>query len=245
MSGYRKRKTVLGKKRRAKSSYSAPAAKRARLMPASYRQSMRLGRNMLGIGRSHWANLVYCDSGEFNSASGSGIGPFNFYSVRLNSLFDPDQAVGGHQPFGFDQLAAIYGRYVVTKCYIDIQLVTLNTYARVSVVPTLDATPVPLTFSNQMELPYAVSRLVSSGNNGADICRIKLKYDIARMFGVKTSTILDDDQFQALRTANPARQAFTDFNVQGPNGASTVNMCYIITIRYKCKFMNPVLVTPS
>lgn len=34
-------------------------------------------------------------------------------SMRLNSLFDPDLTGSGHQPYGYDQIAAVYNRYKV------------------------------------------------------------------------------------------------------------------------------------
>ena len=33
--------------------------------------------------------------------------------MRMNSLFDPDQTGTGHQPYYFDQFAALYNRYTV------------------------------------------------------------------------------------------------------------------------------------
>lgn len=38
------------------------------------------------------------------------------HRFRLNSTFDPDYETGGTQPFGRDQMAALYARYIVNKC---------------------------------------------------------------------------------------------------------------------------------
>lgn len=35
---------------------------------------------------------------------------------RLNSLYDPDFTGGGHQPYQYDQVQAMYGFYLVHKC---------------------------------------------------------------------------------------------------------------------------------
>lgn len=43
-------------------------------------------------------------------------------SFRLNSIFDPDVAVGGHQPYGFDQMAAFYNKYLVTRALVELTL---------------------------------------------------------------------------------------------------------------------------
>lgn len=47
----------------------------------------------------------------------------NDYQFRLNSLFDPDFTGTGHQPYGFDQLTAIYSRYRVYAVTFDISLI--------------------------------------------------------------------------------------------------------------------------
>lgn len=35
-------------------------------------------------------------------------------SIRLNSLFDPEYPIGGHQPRGYDQWSTMYNKYLVT-----------------------------------------------------------------------------------------------------------------------------------
>ena len=40
------------------------------------------------------------------------------YLFRTNSLYDPDNATGGHQPMYFDQLGALYDRYSVLSSKI-------------------------------------------------------------------------------------------------------------------------------
>lgn len=66
--------------------------------------------------------LVYTDTILLTS---SGSVPFNTWTFRANSVFDPDYtAVSGHQPYRFDQLAAIYGRYEVISSKIRVQFTT-------------------------------------------------------------------------------------------------------------------------
>lgn len=40
--------------------------------------------------------------------------------INLNSVYDPDQSGTGHQPFGYDELAAVYNRYKVLGCSVDL-----------------------------------------------------------------------------------------------------------------------------
>lgn len=40
---------------------------------------------------------------------------------KANGLYDPEDAIGGHQPYGFDQYAAIYNHYHVYKSTCKVQ----------------------------------------------------------------------------------------------------------------------------
>lgn len=53
--------------------------------------------------------LTYCDTVTLGAGNTA-----HFW--RINSLFDPDYSIGGHQPAFHDQWATLYGRYRVTFC---------------------------------------------------------------------------------------------------------------------------------
>lgn len=42
------------------------------------------------------------------------------FQYGLNCMYDPYIPAGGHQPYGFDQLAAMYSSYVVTSCHVQV-----------------------------------------------------------------------------------------------------------------------------
>ena len=65
-----------------------------------------------GIPASKVCRLRYCDLVKLNpSALESGIATQHVF--RANSVFDPDSSGIGHQPMGFDEMAANYNHYVV------------------------------------------------------------------------------------------------------------------------------------
>lgn len=45
---------------------------------------------------------------------------------RLNGMYDPDTAAGGHQPRGYDEYTAIYQHYQVKACKFKINFMTDN-----------------------------------------------------------------------------------------------------------------------
>jgi len=58
------------------------------------------------------------------NALGGGIFSIQDFVYRGNSLFDPDFAVGGAQPAGFDQWSAFYRRYRVRGVKVILQATT-------------------------------------------------------------------------------------------------------------------------
>lgn len=68
--------------------------------------------------------LVYCDSIILTP----GVTNFQEKVYNMNSLYDPDTAIGGGQPYWFDQLTAMYNRYSVTGS----KLIATFTYDRSS-----------------------------------------------------------------------------------------------------------------
>lgn len=60
--------------------------------------------------------LRYCTN--FNLDAAAGV--VSKWLFRANSVYDPDYTGAGHQPYGFDQLSAIYNHYEVISSYITV-----------------------------------------------------------------------------------------------------------------------------
>lgn len=58
--------------------------------------------------------LRYVDQRGFNAAAADDT----TYTYRMNDIFDPDFTGAGHQPMGYDQLAAVYNRFQVLSSSI-------------------------------------------------------------------------------------------------------------------------------
>lgn len=63
------------------------------------------------------AKLRYCDTMNFTQVA---AGVLVSTAWKANGLFDPYAPLGGHQPYGFDTLASLYGNYQVlsSKCKV-------------------------------------------------------------------------------------------------------------------------------
>ena len=76
---------------------------------AGYSPESQHPRGIFGFPDEFITTIRYVDVYTLTSAS-NGIAK---QYMRMNSLFDPDQTGTGHQPYYFDQFAALYNRYTV------------------------------------------------------------------------------------------------------------------------------------
>lgn len=63
----------------------------------------------------HWSQTITLGTPV---AGGYTFGPERIF--RLNSLYDPDWGIGGHQPYGYDELSALYRKYKVSSVKINV-----------------------------------------------------------------------------------------------------------------------------
>lgn len=73
-------------------------------------------RNKLAFPQSMKTKLRYVDSIDLSPTSQTAVG----HTFLANGLYDPDQAVGGHQPRGFDQYTELYQKWTVKSSTISV-----------------------------------------------------------------------------------------------------------------------------
>ncbi len=157
---------------------------------------------------------------------------------RLNSLFDPEFTGVGHQPYGYDQMAAFYNRYRVLKASWIVTMIptggVINPHL-LCVVPT----NVTSTFTNgdlMTETPYAkygwskVQHTAASA--GPDPVIIKGSINLGRLYGVSQATLKSDDRFAADFDSDPAEAAALHVGVFSAAGGTVVSYAYHIRITY-------------
>lgn len=79
-------------------------------------------RNFASVGKTFPQKLnithKYVETGEHTFAAAT----YYTFFYKCNGLFDPRDAIGGHQPLMYDQMAALYNHYAVTKSRIKVTL---------------------------------------------------------------------------------------------------------------------------
>lgn len=106
---------------------SKMVSKRPRTGPASYKRSRTGAKPITHVPR--WVGTPFNERRQCSLRYTEVIDiplslGFGTYVMNSNSLYDPNNTGFGHQPFGYDQLMAIYNHYTVTRCSIAIHPVT-------------------------------------------------------------------------------------------------------------------------
>lgn len=204
------------------------------------RRSVRVSlvRNVNVLPSSITTKLKYTD--EFTLTPGAA-GSVATYLFNLNSLYDPNRTGTGHQPYGFDQLAAWYQRYRVYKCSWRIQA-SPGGIGWITVVPQNHA---GVTTDRNLvnEFPRAVSRSVTAYTGLGQ--GLKGHIYIPKLPAVKSYAYRSDDAYQALVSASPTEIICLSINWSPGNPSSTIACDFMIHMVFTAEFFDPAFVTGS
>lgn len=155
-------------------------------------------------------------------------------SYRLNSMYDPDAAVGGGQPLFFDQLMALYRQYRVVTCYATVRFTNPTTTDLVCGVrvssPGLSLNTAGMTENHLREQRMTWVKTISS--TGSRTVEFKLKLDLHTIFGISKATLLAETDYKGYFNSNPVTMAVIDPFVIRRNAAVGV-VDFSINLLYK------------
>lgn len=114
------------------------------------------------------------------------VGSTGVYQFRANSMFDPNFTGTGHQPYLFDQMAAVYNHFFVISSKITITVshnATTNTAASACVYLNDDTTVTP-TYYGLFEQSKCRFTTLPLGN--VDPHKLTCTYSARKIFGPST-----------------------------------------------------------
>lgn len=135
-----------------------------------------------------------------NAANGNAQAYWN-----INSLYDPNNALGGHQPAGVNQWVQFYNRYRVIGCKVRATFHVAPEGATAAVVwlSATNGNNVTGGSFEQLEQSHQVIRNINP--SGQPTTTITRYYNMQRITGRTLQQYLSDDRYQAvLGSANPA-----------------------------------------
>lgn len=149
---------------------------------------------------------------------------------RLNSLFDPEYAAGGHQPTPFDQLSLFYKRFRVLSVKTVLQQLAMstedgtaaaNSFQYGMIVQNDPALTAAMSWDSLMQAEkvthyFKTAQFTDSFNSKAGTMMIK--WSGKKYFG---KGYITDNDYTCTSAANPVIVAYLDVFGVAPTGTST------------------------
>lgn len=177
--------------------------------------------------------MKYTQKLTLTTSVSGGIGVI---SMRLfqSSLFDPDAAVGGHQPLWRDEWANFYEKYRVhgMKYYITLKNVGTTNPAWIAIMHYPNGYAPTASIETEWERGYCRKRvlLTALGQQGSQL-NVKGYLDVAKNNGMNKMSFKNDKDYEAAMGANPVKMSSVGILTEGYS-ASTNLMGYINLVYY-------------
>lgn len=185
------------------------------------------------VAKKHIVKLKYT---ELHSLTIPTVTTNNSTVYNLNGLFLPYQPGGGHQPYGFDQLAGLFAHYRVFRTSWHVSFAGSDRRLHLCVVPVNGIT-VPTTHGEAGEQPLAVVKAMSF--SGGFPVSFKGSVSLPKLTGASSVQYKTDDRYSALCTANPTEVMRLYILVSNPETVSATTS-FSISLSYWCEFYDPI-----
>jgi len=170
------------------------------------------------------------------------------HNFRANSIFDPDETAGGHQPLGHDEWGLFYNHYIVLGAKITCQFNATTSFADASIygIYLADDTVLPIKASTICEQGLARwNSAPLSTDGGTSSKRIYNTYSAKKFHNVKD--VADNSGILGASFGNnPAENAiFTVFTQALNSLANPPVLDVLVTIEYIVMMQEPKSLNPS
>lgn len=186
------------------------------------------------------ATLRYSET--VNLAGTAGI--LQRYAFSANSVYDPNNTGGGHQPMGYDQWTTLYNKYVVLGSKIIVRMIpNFNGVGQigsgVAGVHLSDGPTPPYSTANEyIESRKGTWRIINWNGGLLDISQTIMvsKFSAKKFFNVKD--VRDNQDLRSTTGKNPDTRAY--FIVWLDSPMVDTQYSAIVTIDYIVSFSDPV-----
>jgi len=162
----------------------------------------------------------------------SGTGTTTNQVMRLNSLFDPNFTGVGHQPKYYDQLAAVYGTYIVLSTDFKVKLSNANSNSVRYAIAVSDSAQSVTGVQDLSESKRSVSGFLGLNSGYRSVVEHTGSINMATLHGDKY--VDAQDNLQATVAANPQDPAYLTIAVADANLTAAVSVFCEITMDFHC-----------
>lgn len=186
--------------------------------------------------------LHYTESYSFTTGSVGVLG--TAVQMNLNSLYDPNASGVGHQPYGFDQVAALYRVYKVTGVTVELKWTNPSADGLVCVAMTgsqgLNYALAGRSHDEVSELPFTVTRILN--DSGSQNATVRQYFPMYTLLGVTPNQFSSDvSQYQAAVTASPAAMPKLKMAVGSIVGETGATVQCKVTLKFHSVFYDRIV----
>jgi len=176
------------------------------------------------------------------SAASAGV----FRTLRLNSIYDADTSLGTTTIPGFNEWAAFFSNYRVHSARIHLSAIATgvasSTMAEVTVVPRASFNVMPASAVVWPAMPYATSKSIALYTAGGhNMITIDRQYRIPKILGITRAQYVNEANYSADTSSNPAFPVYCMVCIRGVNSASVATLTGTVRLSFEVEFFNPVL----
>lgn len=177
-----------------------------------------------------------------------GAGAIHEVRFNANGAYDPEVAVGGHQPYGFDQTMVKYQHYTVVRCSAEARVTqaTHQINEEYMLVVHTNANDVATVFAsggaqalNEMQF---TSKKLQPNNFMGNTRSTYITADIVKLAGKRSAAeLIGDSRHQGDAGANPTEDFYITFVAYHPLDSGDVDAAGIatVTLTYFIVFTEP------
>ena len=144
----------------------------------------------------------------------------------------------GGQPVGFDEWSALYNKYRVYECTLDLEVRSAGSFVDVAIFALgagSGGAPATPSFDAAAVHPYSKHMKVSSaGTTGRAILHVP----IHKLFGLRRHVIDYEDDFAANISANPSRTAWLSAVFSTAGTSDSVEFTWTISMKTRLNQLN-------
>lgn len=152
-------------------------------------------------------------------------------SYRLNSLYNPRVAGGGHQPYYFDQMMAVYDHFTVIGTKVSVCVTNTGT------APLIfggyindDSTVTPTSLVNCQEAPMSQWALIPPGNEKC--ITLTWKWSAKKFFTKDRQGLLADINLTGTASADPGEASVLTLYYQSADLNTTTGVTFAIRMDF-------------
>lgn len=166
------------------------------------------------------------------------VGIFGAVSAyALNGMYDPYLGIGGHQPYGFDELSSWFQSYTVTSCECTVSYAASNDAANILGIAWRPGAgsfnPAGLGIADFAEKDNTRWIILNQTPARSGDTTVALQpFDIAKIEGRTRQQILTEGNYTGTPTGNPALVPQLMFCMGNLAGASSKTVALVVEFTY-------------